>query len=438
MPRLDNTLASNAASAYLPRVDSMAVHGVKYLIQQWAASLSDIGKALGGRAPSPNLTPLVAPAPRNVGRMSEPAAGQVKPARLETLKCAETGREHPVLPREQCDTMISYRDGIGPSENPAVNRDLPNDQTDAFRHRVSTTDGEIDLLPPTLMQSSLLNRGLQHSFAERLARVEGKLAALKNDLANTPTNDAEGRANLKNLLTAWQEEKAELERLAPPGTERETLAPGKIQEGFVNTLLDPKTGLSANITVRNGTEVVINFGGLGSQGAGKSQLLRCITNIIGLAPPKNFAQASKLTQMVKARLQEVNDRLPPGQPKYTLKLAGHSMGGGMATYAALRNDTEAVVFTPLRLGLFARAKIGRTALKNAPALVKEVVVKGDWVSDTRASWGWGFLHLPSLALTGRRADAWGAIGQRYLVPSVPGLHPHVDISATLSEHARTG
>ena len=122
MPRLDTTLASNAASAYLPRVDSMAVHGVKYLVQQWAASLSNLGKWLGGRAPSPNLTPIVAPAPRNVSRMSEPAAGQVKPARLETLKCAETGREHPVLPREQCDTMISYRNGIGPSENPAGNR----------------------------------------------------------------------------------------------------------------------------------------------------------------------------------------------------------------------------------------------------------------------------------------------------------------------------
>ena len=438
MPRLDTTLASNAASAYLPRVDSMAVHGVKYLVQQWAASLSNLGKWLGGRAPSPNLTPIVAPAPRNVSRMSEPAAGQVKPARLETLKCAETGREHPVLPREQCDTMISYRNGIGPSENPAGNRYLPNDQADAFRHRVRTTDGEIDLLPPTLTQSSLLNRGLRQSVAERLTQVDGKIAALKNDLANTPAIDAEGRANLENLLTAWQEEKAELQRLAPTGTEQDTLAPGKLQDNFVNTLLDPKTGFSANITIRNGTEVVINFGGMGSQGAHRPQLLRCITNIIGLAPPKNFAQASKLTQMVKAHLQEVNDRLPPGHPKFTLKLAGHSMGGGMATYAALRNDTEAVVFTPLRLGLFTRAKVGRNALKNAPKLVTEVVVKGDWVSDTRASWGWGFLHLPSLALTGRRADAWGAIGQRYLVPNAPGLNPHVEVSATLAAHAGNG
>jgi hypothetical protein len=72
-------------------------------------------------------------------------------------------------------------------------------------------------------------------------------------------------------------------------------------------------------------------------------------------------------------------------------------------------------------------------MKNAPNLVTEVVVKGDFVSDNWISllWGLGLTHLPSLALTGRRADAWGAIGQRYLVPRNPDYHPHGEYIQTL-------
>jgi hypothetical protein len=80
------------------------------------------------------------------------------------------------------------------------------------------------------------------------------------------------------------------------------------------------------------------------------QGLRCVMNILGLTPPKRFAQASKLTQMVKAHLTALNQQVPVKQ-HYQLTLARHSMGGRMATCAALRNEVPAVVNCPVRLGL---------------------------------------------------------------------------------------
>ena len=80
------------------------------------------------------------------------------------------------------------------------------------------------------------------------------------------------------------------------------------------------------------------------------QGLRCVMNILGLTPPKNFAQASKLTQMVKAHLAALSQQVPVEQ-HYQLTLARHSMGGGMVTCAALRNEVPAVVNCRVRLGL---------------------------------------------------------------------------------------
>ena len=55
-------------------------------------------------------------------------------------------------------------------------------------------------------------------------------------------------------------------------------------------------------------------------------------------------------------------------------------------------------------------------MKTAKNLVTEVVVQTDWVSDNRMSKFYKLLNIPSLLLTGRKADTRGAIGNRYLVP----------------------
>lgn len=363
---LDNTLASNVATGLLlPRLDQAIGHGVKYLLQQITATAADALARLERRSPAADLSPRAIQQPGNAAPMTAASGNPISLRRMETLTCSETGRTHPVLPRDQCEKMTSYMKAINTAAFPRSYR-FEEGQGDAFTTKVQTTEGELDLLPPSLTTSTLLNRNLRIKGAD----------------ADVPAVSYKGQ----------------------------------VQNEHPNTLFDPLTGFAASISVRDDREVVVNFSGMGSQGAGFRQFLRCAANILGLTPPKNFAQASQLTQIVQARLNELNQKLPPGEQPYSLKLAGHSMGGGMATYAALRNNVKAVVFNPLRLGLLARAKVGRPALKNAPNLVTEVVVKTDWVADNPKSRLYGLLHVPSIMLTGRRADAWGAIGTRYLVP----------------------
>jgi hypothetical protein len=423
MPRLDTTLAANRFTAYVPRVDSMVVHGIKYLAQQWAATLSSVGRALGQRAPIQNPYPHLLNPPGPARRMDQAPPSEADNPNVRRLRCAETGRMELELPKGKVAEKLIYAKCNRKAEFPVSMRLEPGDESgvrDAFHERVEMADGRrVPLLPESLTTSSLLNRGLKDVMDRHIRWGTDQAAA-------------------GNQAEYWTAELKEAQRLADPTQGGAAMVVGEVHPRFANTLLDPRTGFAASISVveprQAGAprEVVVAFGGMGSQGRTVKQALRCFMNIIGMSPPKNFAQASKLTQMVQAHLASLNKNLPPGQPPYTLKLSGHSMGGGMATYAALRNGVKAEVFDPLRLGLGARAKVGREAFKNAPNLVTEVVVQGDFVSDNRASWFWGLMHLPSLALTGRRADAWGAIGQRYLVPSNPQYHPHSQYIQTLS------
>ena len=116
--------------------------------------------------------------------------------------------------------------------------------------------------------------------------------------------------------------------------------------------------------------------------------------------------------MVAAHLEEVNKQLPDDQ-KLTLSLSGLSMGGAMATYAALRNGVPATVINPLRLGIGTRAKIGHANMAQAKELVTEVVVQGDWVSDNP--------HAKHIYNRQARLIAGGSpsdgIGQRFMLPS---------------------
>jgi hypothetical protein len=191
---------------------------------------------------------------------------------------------------------------------------------------------------------------------------------------------------------------------------------GRVVQGFPNTLVDKRTGFVAGIYLKNGSEVVIQFAGLGSQHNGIGQFMRCAFQSLGLWVPKNFAQASKVTQMVQEHLRELNKLRPAGQ-QYTLALGGHSMGGAMATNAALRNGVPALVTNPLHLGLASRARIGAEAMRRGPELVTEVVVQTDWVSDNRASKLLALTDPMSIALTGdvahNRRDRGRVAGRRH-------------------------
>lgn len=384
---IDHSLASNWFTALAPRPDLAIGHGLKYFTQQLGASIADIGAALsrlrGGTAPAVPLTP-----PGDVRPHDAPASEPHPPTSLAKLRCAETGRLHPELPPGRCQEMIAvmrlaehvYRPQAFPVRPRPSTPEEVAASADAFLHRVPMPGLGVRerpaLLPPALMNSSLLNAGL----GPLVAASERATAALGGEPLPVP---------------------------------------GQVQHHFPNTLHDPKTGFTALVTVNPQREVTVTFGGAGNQRNRVGSGVRAVLNVLGLTPPKSFDQAALMTRLLKQHLASVNRQLAsaqPAQPAYTLKLAGHCMGGAMATYAALRNDVDATVIAPLRLGLLARARVGREGMARAEARVTEVVVQTDWVADNRAARAYVLLNVLSRLFTGQRANCAGAIGKRFLVP----------------------
>jgi hypothetical protein len=451
--RVDHSLSANLLTgALLPRVDIAIGHGLKYLAQTLFQRSAPRDQPYPPRGLSPSALPAI-DTPHASARTSAPSS-------LPALRCAETDRLHEQLGSDKINDVSDYHQIISAAADPVdkaktfsasgqppASRD---DQTanlqDAWLARVTVPDKDgspvqKNILPDSLMHSSLLNRRLGRLVAESLpagqtaAQLLGQQRALvdersrlieeRNALWQRPAEPAVGgetdpatNARLSQInrrIAAIGRELAALE----PAIETQRIASGgargKVQQQFPNTLYDPMTGFCATLSLRNSNEVVIAFSGVGSQRGGLAQGVRGALNALGLAPPKNMAQASQLTRMVKAHLDALNRELPPDQ-QLKLTLTGFSMGGGLATYAALRNQVPAVAISPMRLGLLARAKCGQAALKNAPQLVTEVTVQSDWVADNSRARGLKLLSLPSYLLTGRKADSLGAIGYRYLMP----------------------
>jgi Lipase (class 3) len=213
------------------------------------------------------------------------------------------------------------------------------------------------------------------------------------------------------------------------GVTQKPPAPGQLRPEVMTHLSDPRTGFSAGITYDpDRREVVIAFSGLGSSRMTARQALRTAMNWLGFIP-KNMSQASKLTRLVKQHIDEVNRSLPEGQ-KLKLTLTGHSMGGGLASYAALRNQVPGVVTNPMRLGWGARARIGQSRLVEADKYLTEVVVQGDWVADNHAA----KLYMPLVPVFNVRGPLGHA--RRFMVPNYQNRHAHNDIPGLLQSMAR--
>lgn len=455
--RVDRSLSANLLTgALLPRVDIAIGHGLKYLLQTLFQRSAPRDQPYPPRGLSPS-------AMQAIGTQQDSSSAAGAASTLPALRCAETGRVHEQLGRDKINDISDYYKIISAAfnpankagafsagANPAASAGQQPHLQDAWHARVVVKDDagsavQKNILPDSLMRSSLLNRRLGSLVADTLpdgqtaAQLEAQQLSLsdersrlvkeRNELWAQPTGQVlADDADARNSDRLDQRLLDINRRIANIGRELAALAPaiathqiaagsarGEIQNKFPNTLYDPMTGFCATISVRHGNEVVIGFPGVGSQRGGLAQGVRGALNAMGLAPPKNMAQASQLTKMVKAHLDALNRELPPDR-QLKLTLTGFSMGGGLATYAALRNDVPAVAISPMRLGLLARAKCGQAAIKNAPRLVTEVTVQSDWVADNSRTRGLKLLSLPSYLLTGRKADALGAIGYRYLIP----------------------
>lgn len=400
---LDRTLQSNIVTGRVPRLEQSAADMIRYWAQQVAHSfrVNVLGQLRGTSAPTPaGVTP---------GARTQ-APPQPETSHLPLLRCAETGRLHPTFPIERSHQVLGQLKAVRGAYFPAyaggqgMLQKHPDYWIDAFvmngyTYPEPNVERVTSLLPPALRESSLLNASLDDNIRKDLI-IDGQVPYYTARAAK---------------LGITKEERACAEHLRDMGLGQALPSQGRVVQGFPNTLVDKRTGFVAGIYLKNGSEVVIQFAGLGSQHHGIGQFMRCAFQSLGLWVPKNFAQASKVTQMVQEHLRELNKFRPAGQ-QYTLALGGHSMGGAMATYAALRNGVPALVTNPLHLGLASRARIGAEAMRRGPELVTEVVVQTDWVSDNRASKLLALTDPMSIALTGDVAHNRGAIGQRYLIP----------------------
>jgi hypothetical protein len=369
LPPLDRSLQASTASIWLPRPDRLIKVAFKALVEGMTHRARELVGHAGGQPGLSGLRGAAAPMPvRRPGDVSAPAGMGGGSAPLASLRCAETGRSHPVLPQERvaqalhCSATVEL--AMEPHQKTPANCGLQ----DAFLTQVPLPVGPggepaqaVNLLPDSIMKSSLLNARLNH--------LTGATASVQ----------------------------------------------GSVVHHHTNSLFDTGTGMAASITVNPSRQVTIAFGGMSSQKTWVAQFTRAAANILGLLPPQNMHKAAELTRQVKAHIDQLNSRLPP-EEHFSLNLAGHSLGGALATYSALQNQVPATVTCPMRLGWGARASLGREAMASAPQLVTEVVVKGDWVSDNAASKAYGALDVLSAGLTGSSGDNRGAIGQRFLVP----------------------
>ena len=393
---VDKTLASNAFTAYVPHfggIDKLTHLGDSTLGSAWRGL-----KGLFSAKPAVAFDGVRPPgdvAPDEGGDLRQIGGSQVGGLRADNLQRAstatmgshETWRDLPQLPVDQASDVERYFHctnlAAGPQPGYADrNQSLrglqaisPN-MRDAFFESVEGRDGiSRDVLPALVLELSLVNASAG-DFAHELAGVTSN----------------------------------------PPKA-------GELRYGVMSHLSDPKTGFSAGITFDpDRREVVIGFSGLGTSKMTTRQVFRTAMNWLGFIP-KTMSQASKLTQLVKAHIDQVNQTLPEGQ-KLKLTLTGHSMGGGLASYAALRNQVPAVVTNPMRLGWGARA--GRPV---APARGRQIPDRGRRPGRLGRRQSRGQAHLPLVPAFNVRGPLGHA--RRFMLPRGGNQDPHNDLPGVL-------
>lgn len=417
---LNRSLAANALTAFVPT--SLGV------VNRVRDAIPGLSRALQPRSA------VAAPSrPGNVQALDgENAASSV--SLLPLVQPARSSKALPQLPLAMHDEIRGRFQAINTAGNPTNwdergNGDLKVGEhrwSDAFRATVQTDDGQrLPVLPEALLHSSLLNAGLDGQLAwcakdytlddinTRIGEIREDIAERVGDSGALPPQRMTDELAFAEQLLAYKNA-AGGQGVPPASLKGQTLA------HLPNTLLDTRTGMAASISLLNGREVQINFSGMGSQRRGVLQGARAFFDRLGWWTPKSYSQASKLTQMVAKHLEVINQGLPDGE-KLSLSLSGHSMGGALATYAALRNGVPATVINPLRLGIGTRAKVGQANIRNAPKLVTEVVVQGDWVADNK--------HAKHIYNRKARLISGGSpsdgIGQRFMLPA-PSYQQRLD------------
>lgn len=135
---------------------------------------------------------------------------------------------------------------------------------------------------------------------------------------------------------------------------------------------------------------------------GRFQIAMGLFNLLGGRSPC-YMQAASLA----ARLQRAAEA-----HGVALRCVGQSLGGSLATYAALRAQVPATVFNPIALGAGLQAELGEQCLKQGAERIDVFTAASDWASDPH----WVMRSLTEgMNVLGVRTAA--VVGRQWVVPS---------------------
>ncbi|MCC7006040.1 MAG: hypothetical protein IT497_05285, partial [Ottowia sp.] len=199
------------------------------------------------------------------------------------------------------------------------------------------------------------------------------------------------------------------------------------------SFIDPHSGLSAYLVVNDSArEIKVIFGGTtsGEKVAidysvsrlylnKPSMFNQCVANLkAGLGRiPLCYQQGACITRAVLQQVQAENSRYAG----YTVSTLGHSLGGGIAVYAALAQaqPVQAIGFSSAHLSLGIVNRLPKENVANAKNLITHFHVKNDVVPNLR------YLY-PGLA----------PVGVEAVFPSSPEVSGVGHIHAQFYEHIK--
>ena len=173
---------------------------------------------------------------------------------------------------------------------------------------------------------------------------------------------------------------------------------------------DTKTGLYAQLipAAAGFSDYFLCFPGTGAMNNLDKQWATNIANFMVDDVPKAYRQAVELAHEIQQAIQAKGG---------TLKLAGHSLGGGMANYVGLKLGLESVCFNPSPMGKGCLMDLGNDLSPEQVNQQTHLIIEGDLVSDSK---GMKLLHQ-------MRGHSTPLVGKVYEIPvdhsEYPDLKP---------------
>ena len=172
---------------------------------------------------------------------------------------------------------------------------------------------------------------------------------------------------------------------------------------------DTKTGLYAQLmpSSAGSSDYFLCFPGTGAMNNLDKQWTTNIANFMLDDVPKAYKQAVALAHEMQGVIQSKGG---------TLKLAGHSLGGGIANYVGLKLGLESVCFNPSPMGKGCLNDLGNDLSQEQVNQQTHLIIQGDLVSDSK---GMKLLHQ-------LRGHSTPLVGKVYEIPADHSEYPDIN------------